>query len=381
LEADRAGRVVVNLRKPEILAMCNVIIQESLYQIEEARDFLRYCRVTKDVNASNEEKIAALKAHLAQYTPDWAEGVSGVAAATIRRIAIEFTLGRPSCVISYRWAITGNKDTPGTRLKAVGPHWASPKGPKEKPKARKLGILDGFDGQVAFTGAERRHIGRFEMAKGGTIFLDEVAEIPPEVQVKLLRILQERKVERVGGGGPIPLDVRVLAATQVDLEKAMKEGRFRPDLYWRLNVIHVAVTPLRDRPEDVVYLARKFVTECAQEMGKPVTGISASAEARLLDMPFPGNVRELKNVIERAVAFCAGPRVQIHDLFPFQPDEEREAGNRPSLKETVEDAERAAILGALGQADWAIGDAAEALGISRKNLWEKMKRHGIGRET
>ena len=233
----------------------------------------------------------------------------------------------------------------------------------------------------AFTGAERRHIGRFEMAKGGTIFLDEVAEIPPEVQVKLLRILQERKVERVGGGGPIPLDVRVLAATQVDLEKAMEEGRFRADLYWRLNVIHVAVPALSDRPEDVVYLARRFVTECAQEMGKRVTGISASAEARLLEMPFPGNVRELKNVIERAVALCAGPRVQIHDLFPFQPDDEPGAGIRPSLKETIEDAERAAILGALGQADWTIGDAAEALGISRKNLWEKMKRHGIGRET
>lgn len=233
----------------------------------------------------------------------------------------------------------------------------------------------------AFTGAERRHIGRFEMARGGTIFLDEVAEIPPEVQVKLLRILQERKVERVGGGESIPLDVRVLAAAQVDMERALEAGRFRADLYWRLNVIHIAVPALRDRPEDVVYLARKFVTEQAQEMGKPVTGISASAEAQLLDMPFPGNVRELKNVIERAVALCAGPRVQVHDLFPFEQDEETDAGSRPSLRETVEDAERAAILGALDLADWAIGDAAESLGISRKNLWEKMKRHGIGRET
>ena len=233
----------------------------------------------------------------------------------------------------------------------------------------------------AFTGAERRHIGRFEMAKGGTIFLDEVAEIPPEVQVKLLRVLQERKVERVGGGEPIPLDVRVLAATQVDLEKTLEEGRFRPDLYWRLNVIHIAVPPLRDRPEDVVYLARTFVTEFAQEMGNPVAGLSASAEARLLEMPFPGNARELKNVIERAVALCAGPRVQLHDLSPFELEEEPGTGHQPSLKETVEDAERAAILGALDQADGAIGEAAETLGISRKNLWEKMKRHGIARQT
>ncbi len=232
----------------------------------------------------------------------------------------------------------------------------------------------------AFTGAERRHIGRFEMAKGGTIFLDEIAEIPPEVQVKLLRILQERKVERVGGGEPISLDVRILAATQVDLEKALERGRFRPDLYWRINVIHIAVSPLRDRPEDVVYLARKFVTEFAQEMGKPVAGLSASAEARLLEMPFPGNVRELKNVIERALALCAGSRVQLHDLTPFEPEEEPETGHQPSLKETVEDAERAAILGTLDQADWAIGEVAEILGISRKNLWEKMKRHGIARD-
>lgn len=233
----------------------------------------------------------------------------------------------------------------------------------------------------AFTGAERRHVGRFEMAMGGTIFLDEVAEIPPEVQVKLLRILQERMVERVGGGEPIPLNVRVLAASQVNLEQALEQGRFRPDLYWRLNVIHIAVPALRDRPEDVVYLARKFITEYAQEMGKGVAGLSASAEVRLLEMPFPGNVRELKNVIERAVALCVGQRVQIHDLLPFEAQEEPASEHRPSLKETVEEAERAAILCALDQTGWAIGAAAETLGISRKNLWEKMKRNGIARQT
>lgn len=229
----------------------------------------------------------------------------------------------------------------------------------------------------AFTGAERRHIGRFEMANGGTIFLDEVAEIPPDVQVKLLRVLQERNVERIGGGSSIPLDVRVLAATQVDLEQAMENKRFRGDLYWRLNVIHIAIPPLRDRPEDVVYLARRFVTEQAEEMGKHVTGLSASAEARLLDMPLPGNVRELKNMTERAVALCAGPRIQLHDLSPFDPIEEPGADGHQSLKKTVEEAERAAILNALDQTDWVIGSAAKALGISRKNLWEKMRRYSI----
>jgi thiosulfate reductase/polysulfide reductase chain A len=168
-----------------VLAMCNVVMEEGLYQIEEARNFLTFCRATKDVNASNEDKIAALKEHLAQNTPDSDEGVSGVPAGTIRRIAIEFALGRPSCLISYRGAvthaygmeteraiqmlaaITGNMDAPGTRLKAVGPSWKYPKGPKDKPKARKLGILDGFDGQVAFP---NHHVSNqiFKMIKDGS---------------------------------------------------------------------------------------------------------------------------------------------------------------------------------------------------------------------
>jgi transcriptional regulator with PAS, ATPase and Fis domain len=230
----------------------------------------------------------------------------------------------------------------------------------------------------AFTGADHRRIGRFELAEGGTLFLDEIAEIPQEVQVKLLRVLQERKIERVGGTVSIPLDVRVIAATQVDLEEALQNGRFRSDLYWRLNVIHIAIPPLRERSEDIVYLSRKFVAEHACTMGKQVTGLSRQAEARLVDMPFPGNVRELKNLLERAVALCAGPQLQEHDLFVLETEEEVDAGPR-SLKEAVEMTERAAIQSALTDSDWSITKAAEALAISRKNLWEKMKRYGIER--
>ena len=134
----------------------------------------------------------------------------------------------------------------------------------------------------AFTGADRRRIGRFEQAEGGTLFLDEIAEIPPEVQVKLLRVLQERKIERVGGTASIDLDVRVLAATQVDLSGALAEHRFRADLYWRLNVIHIDIPPLRERSEDILYLSRNFVAEHAQAMEKDVKGLSAQAEACLL---------------------------------------------------------------------------------------------------
>lgn len=121
----------------------------------------------------------------------------------------------------------------------------------------------------AFTGADRRRIGKFEQAQGGTIFLDEVAEVPPEVQVKLLRVLQERKLSRLGGHEEIPLDVRIIAATQVDLDAAMAEGSFRSDLFWRLNVIHIVVPPLRERPEDVVFLARRFVEQMAGQTAAP----------------------------------------------------------------------------------------------------------------
>ncbi len=231
----------------------------------------------------------------------------------------------------------------------------------------------------AFTGADRRRIGRFELAEGGTLLLDEVAEIPPEVQVKLLRVLQERKIERVGGTASIELDVRILAATQVDLTQAMAENRFRSDLYWRLNVIQIDVPPLRERSEDILYLSRKFVAEHAHVMEKNIMGLSAQAEACLLGMPFPGNVRELKNLLERAVALCTGLQVQEHDLFILEPEETERPEGRPSLKQAVEVSENTAIREALVRSEGSVTKAAEALDISRKNLWEKMKRYGIKR--
>ena len=231
----------------------------------------------------------------------------------------------------------------------------------------------------AFTGADRRRIGRFEQAQGGTLFLDEIAEIPPEIQVKLLRVLQERKVERVGGAAAIEIDARVLAATQVDLAAALAENQFRADLYWRLNVIHINIPPLRERGEDILYLSRNFVAEHARVMKKNITGLSAQAEACLLGMPFPGNVRELKNLLERAVALCAGPQVQEHDLFILEPEETERPEGRRSLKEAVEVSETTAIRSALVQSEGSVTKAAGALDISRKNLWEKMKRYGIKR--
>lgn len=231
----------------------------------------------------------------------------------------------------------------------------------------------------AFTGAERRHIGRFEQAQGGTLLLDEIAEISLDIQVKLLRVLQERALERVGGRETIDLDIRLLAATQVDLQQAIELGRFRPDLFWRLNVIHISVPPLRDRAEDIPFLAQRFVRHFAAAMSKAVDGIEASAEAQLLTHPFPGNVRELKNLIERAVALCEGRQIAESDLLLDGSGDEAADGDGGSLREAVERTERNVILQALTRCQWHVAEAAQALGISRKNLWEKMRRYDIRR--
>jgi DNA-binding NtrC family response regulator len=227
----------------------------------------------------------------------------------------------------------------------------------------------------AFTGASKQHIGRFEQAQGGTIFLDEIAEVSPEIQVKLLRVLQEREIERVGGVEPIPLDVRVIAATQVNLDESIKNHEFRSDLYWRLNVIHLHVPPLHERREDIVYLARLFVTEQIAKTGSMVKGLSREAELQLQSMSFPGNVRELKNTIERAVALCDAPWISPSELWTQ--DEDNNDINPTTLRKSIEEAERKAILEALAENDHKIIYAAAALDISRKNLWEKMKRYEI----
>lgn len=226
----------------------------------------------------------------------------------------------------------------------------------------------------AFTGAINQRIGRFEQAQGGTIFLDEIAEVSPDIQVKLLRVLQEREIERVGGVSPIKLDVRVIAATQVNLDESIKNSEFRSDLYWRLNVIHIHILPLRERREDIIYLARLFVSELASKNASPIKGLSIEAEQQLQSMSFPGNVRELKNMIERAVALCDGQWIGSSDLMFEQ--EHHETG-ATTMKESIEEAERKAIYNALAENDGIINQAADDLGISRKNLWEKMKRYAI----
>ncbi|MEW8546602.1 MAG: sigma-54 dependent transcriptional regulator [Candidatus Thiodiazotropha sp.] len=227
----------------------------------------------------------------------------------------------------------------------------------------------------AFTGATQQRKGRFEQAQGGTIFLDEIAEVSSDIQVKLLRVLQEREFERVGGSVSIPLDVRVIAATQANLDDAIEKNEFRSDLYWRLNVINIDIPPLRQRREDIVYLARQFVSQLGRCKKGGIKGLSKEAELSLQSMSFPGNVRELKNVIERAVALCDGPWISQSDLSIT--DSNPHTHDTTTLKETIEEAERKSIARALAENKGKINQTADSLGISRKNLWEKMKRYEI----
>ncbi|MGH7496995.1 MAG: sigma-54 interaction domain-containing protein [bacterium] len=174
----------------------------------------------------------------------------------------------------------------------------------------------------AFTGALERKLGRFELADGGTIFLDEIGEIPPPTQIKFLRVLQERAFERVGGAETIRSNFRIIAATNRNLKAAMQEGRFREDLYYRLNVVPVRITPLRQRKDDIPLLVRHFVEKYAQRYHKPAPEIAPSAMKMLLDHSWPGNVRELENVIERALIMCAGASIEANHLLHLEDDTE-----------------------------------------------------------
>ena len=226
----------------------------------------------------------------------------------------------------------------------------------------------------AFTGAQQLKRGKMEMANGGTVFLDEVGDISQELQAKLLRFLQEREFERVGGNQPIAVDVRVIAATNRDLEEAVKSGAFREDLYHRLNVIALTLPALRERKEDIAPLADYFLQRFSSETKKVFSEISADARQKLLDYHWPGNVRELANVIERAVVLGDGPTLTLHHL------PSRVVGDlvAPSLEgqsyhDAVNNHRRQLILDALTQAQGNRAAAAKALGLHRTHLMKLMK--------
>ena len=230
----------------------------------------------------------------------------------------------------------------------------------------------------AFTGADRIRIGRFEQAHGGTLFLDEVGDMAPSTQAKLLRVLQDREFTRLGGSRPLRVDVRIVAATNRDLEREMHAGRFREDLFYRLNVIRIAMPALRERQDDVEALAVHFAQHFAREMGRAERRLSPAAVARLRAHGWPGNVRELRNVIERALLLADGERIEASDVdVADAPAPEARDGESGSRGLSMREVERSLVLSALARAGFVQKDAAELLGVSRRKLNYMVQRMGI----
>jgi two-component system nitrogen regulation response regulator NtrX len=233
----------------------------------------------------------------------------------------------------------------------------------------------------AFTGAVSDRRGKFEVADGGTLFLDEIADMSVKTQAKVLRVLQEQTLELVGGSTRVRVDVRVVAATNKDLQAEIRAGRFRDDLYFRLNVVPIFVPPLRDRSDDVPLLADHFMAEFAGEYGRRLKTFDAAATDVLQSYAWPGNVRELRNVIERLMIMVPGEMITAADLSFLDAPHERPARTAPAERMTLHDArdqfERDLILRTLGEQQGNMSRTADALGVERSNLYRKMKAFGI----
>jgi len=232
----------------------------------------------------------------------------------------------------------------------------------------------------AFTGADREKAGRFEMAGGGTLFLDEIGELKPDLQVKLLRVIEQRVFERVGGTKPVPLQARIISATNQDLKKARLEGRFREDLYYRLQTVPLTLPPLRERPEDIPLLIDYFIQKFNSKYSKRVRSVDPKAVKRLARYHWPGNVRDLERCIEYAFVFVKGPVIFAHYLPELEDDvrpadnwigfNQNEAGRKPEIDRTT-------ISRALERCGGRRQEAADLLGISRTSMWRHMKKQGL----
>jgi two-component system NtrC family response regulator len=269
----------------------------------------------------------------------------------------------------------------GKEVLARGVHELSPRAGKRFVAINCAAIPDtlleselfGYE-KGAFTGAAKQTIGKIEYANEGTLFLDEIGDLPMPLQAKLLRFLQERVIERLGGRGEIPVDVRVVCATHRDLAGMIREGSFREDLFYRLSEITVKIPPLRERPGDAILLAQAFLERYARELGRNIRGFTADALAALEAHAWPGNVREMENLIKRATIMADGSQITAADLGLDALHVEPEPFN---LRQAREDAERHAVSRALAHSDGNIAQAAELLGITRPTLYDLMSRFGM----
>jgi DNA-binding NtrC family response regulator len=335
-----------------------------------------------------ERQVLCLRAELTPAGTDRSTSFSGIVgrhpemAKIYQRIS--HVAATPTTVL-----ITGESGT-GKELIARAIHNSSPRSAQPfvafnvaaYPESLIDAELFGYE-RGAFTGATVRKAGKFELAHGGTVFLDEIGSLRPDLQTKLLRVLQERQIERLGGLQPTSVDIRIVAATNADLRKAVKERTFREDLYYRLHVVEIQVPPLRERREDIPLLVDHFVGKFARECNKTVRGVSKGARDLLSRYDWPGNIRELENIIQRAVVLTDGPVLQLQD-FPLEVAMPH-AGARLTeetglpLKEACEQFERQYVLRVLDQMRWNVSAAARMLGVHRNTIVTKLTAWGLHR--
>jgi len=233
----------------------------------------------------------------------------------------------------------------------------------------------------AFTGAYKTKKGKFELAQEGTLFLDEIGDLPLNFQIKLLRVLQEKEFERVGGTKTIKANFRLIAATNKDLKAEIEKGRFREDLFYRLNVIPISLKPLRERREDILYLAEFFLKKFARDLNKNVKGFSDRALEILKNYDWPGNVRELKNIVERCVVFSKGEKILVEEIPEEIKSKTGICKSIKPLKRALQEFEKHYILNALEKNEWNITKTSEEIGIARKNLYKKIEKYRIQRPS
>jgi len=341
-------------------------LDEMLYRIQQVKERSRLL-------SENRELREAMQTH---YRIEGIVGDSG-------RMMEVLSLVRRVAPSEATVLIRGESGT-GKELIAKAIHYASPRasGPLVKvncaalPETLLESELFGHE-KGAFTGAVGRRKGRFETADGGTLFLDEIGDLPLPLQAKLLRVLQEKEFERVGSSAPLRVDARILAATHRDLEALAKAGRFRDDLYYRLNVVTIVLPPLRERRQDLPSLIDHFLKLFAEKDRKKIRGFTPEARDALLRYDYPGNVRELENIVERAVVLTRDEVIGRADLPLLVQENGAEESERKSLPATVEGIERRMIADALSQAEGVQTRAAELLGISERALRYKLKKYGL----
>ncbi|WP_224960927.1 sigma-54 interaction domain-containing protein [Geomonas subterranea] len=384
LESLRSGTLAFHTRPLEVKGR---IFENSYYPIKDDGDrFVGTLMVSRDITEREhlkEENLVLRDQLLSEYSFGGMIGRSPAMQPVFQMI-------RSTAPLDSTILITGESGT-GKELVARELHGKSRRSGSPLIKVNCAALpenlleseLFGFE-KGAFTGALKERKGKFEQAHRGTLFLDEIGELPLSAQAKLLRVLQEKTVERIGGSREIQVDVRIVAATNRDLRDDVAAGHFREDLFYRLNVIPIELPPLRERLEDILPLATIFLSRFASEMGRPELNISREAKEALLTHRYPGNVRELKNAMERATALCGGDTLTIDDLppeFGSHPGDARggEPARRPvhgsTLSTKLDNREAELIEQALAVSGNRRAEAARLLGISRKTLWKKMKRY------